>query len=269
MNLDSLLFTDFAIQFHSGSGISKRERMWHFDCHNSILHMAISVAGNRQLWYKDQNCKILKQCQIPGDIYVASSNVIEHAVTYPTTVESEPIIAIQCRLSLQKEQYDLLAANNNLIVKQTERIAAAATRETFVLPSMEEIATAERDIKNSNATTATRSLCFKCNQCGKEFASAGGLANHMNIHNDRFVCSNCGLKCESGAKLRRHFQTHLNDRKFVCKHCSRSFNVKYNLTEHLKIHTGIRPFQCKTCKKRFLRKYHLTRHNETKTRKRG
>uniref|UniRef100_A0A0K0D027 Zinc finger protein n=1 Tax=Angiostrongylus cantonensis TaxID=6313 RepID=A0A0K0D027_ANGCA len=120
-----------------------------------------------------------------------------------------------------------------------------------------------------------------CEECGKRFASAFQLREHISIQHLKernFTCEQCGQKfgrrgefkvfmCLPG--LRRHVQmvhqNHLHKCPYEgCDHpgykCSKA------LTAHIRsVHTNVRPYVCETCGKAFVRRNDLKMHNLTHT----
>ncbi|XP_055370788.1 myoneurin-like [Condylostylus longicornis] len=99
-----------------------------------------------------------------------------------------------------------------------------------------------------------------------------------NTSNDDAFCENDGVefsKCDICQKmfrkgnLKRHKQTHTDDRKFLCEICNKSFTQKSSLQRHHLIHTGEKPYKCETCGKCFSQsktlKFHMALHGEDKT----
>ena len=137
--------------------------------------------------------------------------------------------------------------------------------------------------------------CYKCETCGKSYASRPGLMYHKKTHTGirPFKCMECGkgfkasthlilhkrthtgerpYKCETCGKsyigqsgLMYHKRTHTGIRPFKCMECGKGFKTSTHLTQHKQIHTNIRPFKCDECGKKFKRSKHLTRHKLTHT----
>ena len=194
-----------------------------------------------------------------GDCYIASPNVMLHAVQYDQVDKSDLIIAIQCRMDFTKQELARLQSKEQLMQKDSKKIASAAQDKVFTIPTLADIVQMEQKICNTHVTTQT----FLCPQCHKSFGTKGGLSNHSNIHKERFVCHVCNRKCESKSKLKRHLQIHANNRQYQCVQCGKSFNFKYNLTSHLKTHDAVKSWTCTRCHRKFLRHSDLKRHCKT------
>ena len=55
-------------------------------------------------------------------------------------------------------------------------------------------------------------------------------------------CSLCGKKFASGWELKRHINTHIDDRPFKCLYCNHRSNFKHNLKAHVRIVHKDQPF---------------------------
>ena len=52
--------------------------------------------------------------------------------------------------------------------------------------------------------------------------------------------------------MKRHYAlAHLHENKFVCEQCGKSLSSKQNYMEHTYTHTGDKPFVCKECGVRY------------------
>ncbi|XP_050098462.1 zinc finger protein 85-like [Anopheles aquasalis] len=121
----------------------------------------------------------------------------------------------------------------------------------------------------------TRERVFLCSECGAEFVSSQGLAQHTLIHKEReFECNVCGSRFSRKAYLRLHLenvhpvQPKLN---YKCAVCDRTFVKEVMMQQHLKLHdTAV--FSCGVCNRAYQLRKNLLRHmrmshplaNETK-----
>lgn len=121
------MFADLAVQVHFGS---EQLPIWHNDGLNSMLHMAVSIHGSRvvhalldqrkpavdRIVHQDKGVdlsqldwsKVFENPQGPADVYVSSPVGYIHGVTYPQSTYATRVIAVQCRLLMDGEQYDAL-----------------------------------------------------------------------------------------------------------------------------------------------------------------
>jgi len=82
------LFGDLSIQVHYGTAIGGDELFWHSDAENSLIHLGLSIRGNRVLHSKraekpDEMVKELMEQQTAGDVYLSTSTLVNHAPSYP------------------------------------------------------------------------------------------------------------------------------------------------------------------------------------------
>lgn len=113
--------------------------------------------------------------------------------------------------------------------------------------------------KLSNAT-------FKCTQCPRVFKKACYLKQHFNArHNGvkAFRCEKCGKRFATKDKLEIHFAKHTGNKPFHCMYCPKQFHYKSDLTRHMVEH-GSGPLHCcEVCHKGFARRDHLEDHRRT------
>lgn len=102
-----------------------------------------------------------------------------------------------------------------------------------------------------------------CTICGTYFDKKSLLHEHMKTHpfeeTRNFICTICNHGARNAYNLKRHMQTHSNDRSFECSICQKTFHPRY-AKDHMKSHTESRKHKCPDCGKRFKRKYALKQH---------
>ncbi|KAJ8333268.1 hypothetical protein SKAU_G00421640 [Synaphobranchus kaupii] len=81
-----------------------------------------------------------------------------------------------------------------------------------------------------------------------------------------FICTFCGKAFSWNVSLKRHLQSHVEQRQLGCTQCLESFPDQHNLSVHQRNHhKRDRQFYCTTCGKGFFRKHHLNSHQRTHT----
>lgn len=191
MNLFSNLFTDLSYQVHSMADINKRNIMWHKDSHNSMLHLSISVQNKRLLHFTKNN-KTYTQWQQPGDVYIATPNIMNHGVQYPQTSANNPIIAIQCRTELTYTQLVTLEKNKIQTIQETRQMCKLAQNMKLKLPALKNIETAMQQFSNIN------------NQKNVTNETHAFLGRFKDQHH----CNVCAFKCYSNRLFSKHVQSH-------------------------------------------------------------
>ena len=150
---DNCCFADLAIQVHHGSEVKGMELGWHTDALNSILHMAISLHGTRQLRVKavdEDSGKVSEYytVQRPGSIYIASPWVFEHAPQYPACNWENRVIAVQARLLMAVGEYGALKSEVYESGKDivADAVATALNKADLIVPTLEEVKEVERSL---------------------------------------------------------------------------------------------------------------------------
>lgn len=109
----------------------------------------------------------------------------------------------------------------------------------------------------------------KCIECDKVFNKSCYLTQHnRSFHNGLkpFKCQRCGKKFASVVELDVHFAKHNGDKPFKCELCPKQFHHKTDLRRHMCTHNG-KPFSCEICAKGFIRNDHMLKHTEIHRRK--
>ena len=141
-----LHFADLSVQMHYGSKILGDELFWHSDAENSLLHLGITVRGERilhTLRSKTINGHV-EDILIPmtaGDVYVSSSTLMNHAPEYPDVNWDTRIVAIQSRFLYTNEELKNFRAkrNDESWKALTEILADSLSKLQLKLPSMRDV----------------------------------------------------------------------------------------------------------------------------------
>ena len=119
-------FADLSIQIHYGKGNDQKLKSgaaWHQDAENSLLHLAVTLRGERALHSKrirrendNNNNNHLRplakntrkeseivETQRPGDVYLSSSTLMNHAPQFFDTDYNTRVIAIHARILYTSE----------------------------------------------------------------------------------------------------------------------------------------------------------------------
>ncbi|EJK44185.1 hypothetical protein THAOC_37297, partial [Thalassiosira oceanica] len=95
-------FADLSVQIHYGEG--NRPKLvsgaaWHADAENSLLHLALTLRGERKLHTRRNRLASVRggklspaevvEGQSPGDLYLTSSTLVRHAPEFRTTTYEE------------------------------------------------------------------------------------------------------------------------------------------------------------------------------------
>eukprot|EP00041_Stephanoeca_diplocostata_P020083 m.441751 g.441751 ORF g.441751 m.441751 type:complete len:442 (+) comp21470_c0_seq6:122-1447(+) len=104
----------------------------------------------------------------------------------------------------------------------------------------------------------TRSIPSTTPKAKRKSSSASSSSSSST--NSDFKCNHCGKTFASGSSLKRHARVHTGDRPYSCQTCNRAFSNNSHLKRHEILHTGIRPYKCQLCARTFTRREHLRTH---------
>jgi KRAB domain-containing zinc finger protein len=107
----------------------------------------------------------------------------------------------------------------------------------------------------------------QCGIYGGKFNHNGNAHRKINSGEKAFKCDDCGKTYASKASLHRHMKTPTGEKPYTCGVCGLRFCGKRTLKEHLKIHAGEKSFNCDICGKIFrhistLRSHKITHSND-------
>ncbi len=115
--------------------------------------------------------------------------------------------------------------------------------------------------KRDHAGLSTRGKRVTCKICGKK-CCVTYIRKHMETHSEErpWVCDVCGSAFKIQEKLNVHKFIHAGIKPYVCMHCGKGFTKNHNLKGHLRTHTGERPFKCNHCGESFTHKVNVKNH---------
>jgi len=144
------MLSDLSIQITHGDAAGPPYIGYHVDNINSILHLALSIAGGSRtlhIGYTDPNIEKSQYtlCQERGNMYLSSPWVFRHSVQFPEQSWDERVIAIQCRTlytpaesvaimnefkegKYQRDQYEM-----------ADSIAGIMDKYTILMPTLDEV----------------------------------------------------------------------------------------------------------------------------------
>lgn len=114
---------------------------------------------------------------------------------------------------------------------------------------------------NAKKVTA-RNVVHKCEECGKVYASLGGLHTHkISAHSGKmYTCEECGRKFNHPKNLASHSIRH-KERHIKCTKCKATFYLKNELNKHInQVHRKCRPYMCVDCGRSFCQRSVLKHH---------
>ncbi|XP_019624805.1 PREDICTED: zinc finger protein 497-like [Branchiostoma belcheri] len=102
-----------------------------------------------------------------------------------------------------------------------------------------------------------------CPSCDKVFDTPAAMRKHLlHVHSKEplFSCNICLAKLRTSSGLRRHSQTHIQNKQHICPMCAKTFSRRDHLVKHVRVHTGEKPYKCPDCERRFRTNWEVIQH---------
>lgn len=129
------------------------ELFWHNDAENSLLHFGMSMSGTRILHSKRAKTPSgipadVLDTQYPGDVYLSSSTLVNHAPEYPNTNWNQRIIAIQARILYNTTDLQLFRNihSEEGWIELTNIIANTLSSSILLIPTLSDIQEVMKEI---------------------------------------------------------------------------------------------------------------------------
>ena len=130
-----------------------KELFWHNDAENSLLHFGMSIHGTRILHSKRAKTPSgivndILDTQSPGDVYLSSSTLVNHAPEYPNATWDQRIIAIQARILYNTSDLKLFRSihSEQGWMELTNIIANTLSASTLIIPTLSDIQQVMKEI---------------------------------------------------------------------------------------------------------------------------
>ena len=112
--------------------------------------------------------------------------------------------------------------------------------------------------KNYNHTV--KDARFQCPLCKKKLQTQKNLDSHVQQHQRKYVCDECGMELTRKTALRKHIRTHSGEKSYSCHICRKAFASATSRKVHLLTHSGVRPYVCTICGQNFTQRPALCVH---------
>ena len=104
-----------------------------------------------------------------------------------------------------------------------------------------------------------KSVC--CDQCGKRFANAHNLKDHLELHEEKEVmCDKCDKVFKRTLNLKMHIRLMHRDTTYECQYCGKVCKNTRSLWGHIKQYHEEKKWHCELCGKAFVAKVKMEEH---------
>ncbi|XP_011136129.1 zinc finger protein OZF [Harpegnathos saltator] len=101
---------------------------------------------------------------------------------------------------------------------------------------------------------------FQCPVCKKKLQTQKNLDSHVQQHEQRYMCEECGLELTRKSSLKKHIKTHSGEKPYLCHICGKGFANPTGRKVHLLTHSEVRPYICTICGQSFTQRPALSVH---------
>merc|ERR1712047_18332 len=106
--------------------------------------MAASVKGTCTLYLQHLEGDKVVKCATelaPGSVYLSSPFAFRHAVGHEDINRESRIVAVQCRIGMTPDDYQMLLAEQGFLSLELESMSSLMQVKGFLLPSLKEVTT--------------------------------------------------------------------------------------------------------------------------------
>ncbi|XP_067321402.1 zinc finger protein 436-like [Anolis sagrei] len=191
------------------------------------------------------------KCNVCGQCFTQNMGLILHKTLSAGRSHCKRKISAKCTAD-----YELPHQSQEEIFQGTDDIISRECGTSFLQSS---------HLKHEQFHTAQG--LYRCQECGKCFASSSQLMRHKKLHTGKegYKCQKCGKCFTQNTQLIGHWRSHTGEKPYQCQECGKCFSYHSLLLRHKSVHTGEKPYQCQECGKCFADRSHLVRHKRVHT----
>jgi uncharacterized Zn-finger protein len=194
----------------------------------------------------------------PRDSFLSTSNSSADGIRFGNTDSSDNVFQKCIRISTTKpEPVDIAhpPPRSSPTSGNFESDDGEESESKQVIQPLDPTVTAAEDL-------AYLSRAHGCEFCNKRFERPKHLKRHLETHseNKRFECRECGKKFRRRDNLLSHSRIHSGETPYACSICDKKFRHQSACINHKRTHSHVKTFQCHLCLTSFGRKSSLKRH---------